>query len=118
MVPAVDLSHIEQRLEMVHHDQWGPEDTRYVCVLFWDDLGFRMLRNSYDAGDWLAWHESSGQFWDLFLAGCYAFADQQFYGYSGATQVLADGDEDSEDGYGYPTVYWSRTKTFELVARL
>lgn len=80
MLPAPDLESIIERLTWHPHEKWGPDDVRYVCVLFWNDHGYRMLENTYSATDWEKWDISSGDFWDLFLAGCYRYQGPDYYG--------------------------------------
>ena len=63
------LETVEARLTKVPLDPWGPDDARYVCLLFWNQLGLRLIRNTAQEADWKNWHASSGDFWDLFLAG-------------------------------------------------
>ncbi|MFJ4585091.1 hypothetical protein [Streptomyces echinatus] len=72
-----------KRLENVRVDPWGPAGVRYVCVLFWDYHGYRHLTNQIDRDTWERWHWSSGQFWDLFLAGCYSYGPRDCYGDTG-----------------------------------
>ncbi|MFD7729113.1 hypothetical protein ACFV6F_01825 [Kitasatospora phosalacinea] len=71
-----DLNQIVHRLTSVELDPWGPDGVRYVCILLWDHQGYRRLGNEIDAATWLRWDTSSGQFWDLFLAGC-TYGDQR-----------------------------------------
>lgn len=69
---VVDFTDIQRRLLNVDLDPWGPDGVRYVCVLLWDSVGYRHLANSFGVDAWLRWDASSGEFWDLFLAGCRA----------------------------------------------
>lgn len=80
MLPAPDLDHIDRRLANVHLQPWGPDGVRYVCILFWNELGYRMLSHHFDVQAWQRWSDSSGQFWDLFLAGCYQYGPADLYG--------------------------------------
>jgi hypothetical protein len=80
MLPAPNLESITDRLKWHPHEEWGPDDVRYVSVLFWDNHGYRILRNRYSANDWERWDLSSGEFWDLFLAGCYRWQKSDYYG--------------------------------------
>lgn len=100
MLGAPDLDVIKHRLRNVHFEPWGPDGVRYVCVLFWDELGFRLLRNHVSADTWDGWHESSGQFWDLFLAGCYRYESAWAYGERALELAKAD-----------QPFYWSRRMT-------
>ncbi|MFF4264609.1 hypothetical protein ACFY7Y_03975 [Streptomyces virginiae] len=70
MLGIRSLNDIVHRLEQVTLSPWGPDGVRYVCVLLWDYQGYRQLNNQIDTASWLRWTNSSGQFWDLFLAGC------------------------------------------------
>jgi hypothetical protein len=80
MLPAPNLDSISDRLHNVHLDPWGPDGVRYICILFWDFLGYRFLTNEFDRKKWESWSHSSGEFWDLFLAGCYMYAPEDYYG--------------------------------------
>ncbi|MGH3799130.1 MAG: hypothetical protein ACRDTD_03175 [Pseudonocardiaceae bacterium] len=48
MLPAPELDSIQQRLTRIDLDQWGPDGLRYVCILFWNELGYRMLAHHFD----------------------------------------------------------------------
>jgi hypothetical protein len=89
MLLVTTLMALRQRLDELRVYPWGPDGTRYMCVLFWDDLGYRILDNTVDAETWSRWSRSSGEFWDLFLAGCYDGASPDLYGTR--AQILADG---------------------------
>lgn len=80
MLAAPNLESITDRLKWHPYAEWGPDGVRYVCVLFWNNHGYRILRNMYSARDWERWDISSGEFWDLFLAGCYRYAGPDHYG--------------------------------------
>jgi hypothetical protein len=80
MLAAPSLESIIERLTWIPYKEWGPDGVRYVCVLFWNDHGYRMLENTYSARDWEKWDMSSGDFWDLFLAGCYGYGKHDYYG--------------------------------------
>ncbi|WP_327740595.1 hypothetical protein OG749_47050 (plasmid) [Streptomyces nojiriensis] len=107
MLPAPDLKEIVSRLESVRLDPWGPDGVRYVCVLFWDNHGYRHLTNQIDWETWQRWHRSSGEFWDLFLAGCYCWGPQDYYGDEG----LALTPEEDRD---HPPVRWSQRQSDSL----
>jgi len=61
-------------------------------LLFWNDLGYRMLHHQFDAQTWQNWALSSGQFWDLFLAGCHQYGPADVYGNQPATLPLTPQD--------------------------
>lgn len=67
MLPAPDLDTIDQRLARIDLEQWGPDGIRYVCILFWNELGHRMLSHHFDVQAWERWSHSSGEFWDCSL---------------------------------------------------
>ena len=69
MLAAPTLDDVISRLREVPLDDWGPDGVRYVTILFWNELGFRLLENQYSATESERWYYSSGEFWDLFLAG-------------------------------------------------
>lgn len=48
LLPAPDLDNINHRLAHVDLEQWGPDGVRYVCILFWNELGYRMLSHHFD----------------------------------------------------------------------
>lgn len=75
-----------------------------MSLLFWDHQGYRSLRNVLRDDDWDTWHATSGEFWDLFLAGCYQYQGPEFYG-SRALPL---------SGASTP-VYWSPEKAEELL---
>jgi len=77
---------------------------RYVSFLFWDEQGYRALLNVVRDEDWSTWHDSSGDFWDLFLAGCYQYEGPECYG--GRARPLSAGST---------PVYWSWEKAKELM---
>lgn len=108
MLPAPDINSIRQRLMGIDLDQWGPDGLRYVCLLFWDELGYRLLDHKFDVRTWERWSFSSGEFWDLFLAGCYRYGTAHHYG--GRAETLAT---DPETGGRMP-FRWSRQKSAEL----
>lgn len=67
---VVELVHIRERLGTIELVPWGPDGVRYVCILLWDSAGYRQLANSFGIDEWRRWDATSGEFWDLFLAGC------------------------------------------------
>ena len=67
---VITVAHVVERLLNIELDPWGPEGIRYACFLIWDSAGFRHLANAFGADDWERWDASSGEFWDLYLAGC------------------------------------------------
>lgn len=67
---VVELVQIRQRLGTIELVPWGPDSVRYVCVLFWDSTGYRQLANTFGVDEWRRWDTTTGEFWDLFLAGC------------------------------------------------
>jgi hypothetical protein len=71
MILSPSLEAIYDRLQGIDLEEWGPGGWRYVCILFWNYEGYRHLRNSFDVSYWERWSRSSGEFWDLFLAGCH-----------------------------------------------
>jgi len=73
MLPAPTLESITNRLKGIDYEEGGPDGVRYVCVLFFNYHGYRILYNMYSAKDWGNWSTSSGELWDLFLAGCYQY---------------------------------------------
>jgi hypothetical protein len=100
MLAAPNLESIAERLKWHPHAEWGPDGVRYVCILFWNDHGYRILRNTYSAKDWERWDMSSGEFWDLFLAGCYIYGRPDHYG--NTALALAE---------GRTPFYWSKQKS-------
>src|SRR5262249_41550020 len=100
MLAAPNLESIEERLNWHPYAEWGPDGVRYVCILFWNDHGYRILRNMYSAKDWERWDMSSGEFWDLFLAGCYMYGQPDHYG--DRALVLAE---------GKISFYWSKLQS-------
>lgn len=110
MLPAPDLQSIEQRLARIDLDQWGPDGVRYVCILFWDELGARMLSHQFDVRTWEAWSHSSGEFWDLFLGGCYRYGPPTFYGDYAETLAM-----DASDRAPFQ---WSKLKSEELATQV
>ncbi|MGH3908841.1 MAG: hypothetical protein ACRDTE_32365 [Pseudonocardiaceae bacterium] len=108
MLPAPDLDRIDQRLARIDLDQWGPDGIRYVCILFWNELGHRMLSHQFDVRAWERWSHSSGEFWDLFLAGCYRYGPAHLYG--DRAEALA---MDAET-CGRVPFRWSRRKSDQL----
>src|ERR1700677_4530173 len=73
MLQAPNLDVILWRLRHVPHSPWGPDGVRYVSILFWDEQGYRALYNGVDDAAWKRWSVTSGETWDLFLAGCYQY---------------------------------------------
>ena len=71
MLGAITLQDIYGHLAGIDLEKWGPGGDRFVCILFWNYEGYRHLENSFDVSDWEKWSRSSGEFWDLFLAGCF-----------------------------------------------
>lgn len=67
---VVELVQVRQRLGRIELVPWGPDGVRYVCVLLWDSAGYRQLANSFGVDEWRRWDATTGEFWDLFLAGC------------------------------------------------
>lgn len=80
MLGAPTLENITDRLCEIDLKEWGPDDVRYVCVLFWNHLGYRQLKNAFEVRDWVRWALSSGNFWDLFLSGCHMYDPDLPYG--------------------------------------
>jgi hypothetical protein len=107
VLPTPNVKKIFRRLECVDFQDWGPDQTRYVCILFWNQTGYRLLRNTINTDTWNQWDKSSGQAWDLHLAGC-----SEERGRYGDERVLIENP-------GVP-VYWSyrqsRLLAHEIVA--
>ncbi|MEU0896768.1 hypothetical protein [Streptomyces massasporeus] len=99
------------RLKYLRLDPWGPDGVRYVCFLFWDFRGYRHLTNQIDRETWERWHLSSGQFWDLFLAGCYSYGPPNCYG-DRALPLTSEGQ------FGAPPILWSERQTKVLAREL
>ncbi|MEH0557426.1 hypothetical protein [Streptomyces sp. B21-101] len=112
MIPAPDLRDVVSRLESVRLEPWGPDGVRYICVLFWDHQGYRHLTNKIDWHTWERWHYSSGEFWDLFLAGCYAFGPRDCYGDRGLPLTPDLGSRDN------PPFYWSQWQSHSLAREM
>lgn len=108
MLAAPNLEEIVKRLGRVDLEQWGPDDVRYVCILFWDNRGYRYLENTFEVNDWERWSISSGDFWDLFLAGCYMYQPSDFYG--SKAQALASSPRADYTKY----FYWNQEKSDQL----
>lgn len=111
MLPAPDLGEVLRRLKSLRLDPWGPDGVHYICVLFWDYHGYRYLTNQIDWPTWERWHLSSGQFWDLFLAGCYSFGPSNYYGDRGLPLVSADSTD-------RPPFYWSQRQSDSLAREM
>lgn len=105
--PAPDLEVIVERLKRVQLDPWGPDGVRYVSILFMDDQGYRALRNALVETTWPRWDETSGEFWDLFWAGCYRWRRATAYG----DRALRLTDDNSP-------VYWSPAKSAHLISEV
>ncbi|MCX5345882.1 hypothetical protein [Streptomyces atratus] len=110
MIPAPNLREIIKQLEYVRLDPWGPDGVRYVCVLFWDYHGYRYLTNQIDRQTWERWHWSSGQFWDLFLAGCYSYGPRDCYGDRGLPLT--------PEGPNETPFYWSQFASEDLAREM
>ncbi|GAA5094696.1 hypothetical protein [Nocardia iowensis] len=76
MDEAESLDDISERLRQIRFEPWGPDGVRYLCILFWNELGYRMLYNRFNSRAWTQWSKSSGDFWDLHLAGCHGYKDE------------------------------------------
>lgn len=79
---------------------------RYVAILFWDEQGYRALYNGVDDAAWKRWSVTSGQTWDLFLAGCYQYESETFYGDRALPITRARP--------GAPPVLWSEQQSMAL----
>lgn len=77
---VVELVQIRQRLGTIELVPWGPDGVRYICVLLWDSAGYRQLANTFGMDEWRRWDATSGEFWDLFLAGCQEAPDSTVSG--------------------------------------
>ncbi|WP_344442331.1 hypothetical protein [Kitasatospora nipponensis] len=90
--------------------------------MFWDYRGYRHLTNQIAGEAWSRWHHSSGDFWDLFLAGCYAYGSDDYYGDRGLP--LTPGTEYNEDWrttggqYAFPQMLWSERQSNKLAREL
>jgi hypothetical protein len=105
MLNAPDLDAILSRLRRVPHTPWGPDGVHYVSILFWDEQGNRALYNGVDDAAWERWSVTSGEIWDLFLAGCYQYMCKTYYG-DEALQITK--------GTQAPPVLWSESKSMAL----
>lgn len=112
MLAVPDLEAIFERLDRLSYEQWGPDDVRYVCILFWDYLGYRQLDSAFEVADWERWSRSSGEFWDLFLAGCYMNRPSDFYG--SKAEVLASKPQPDYTQY----FYWNQAASELLAAEV
>ncbi|WP_328863557.1 hypothetical protein [Streptomyces virginiae] len=102
-------------------DPWGPDGVRYVCFLFWDHHGYRHLTNQIAGETWSRWHHSSGEFWDLFLAGCYAYGSDGYYGDRGLPLTPEQeyrSDWRTSGGHDYPQMLWSQRQSNKLAREL
>ena len=103
MLVAPNLDEILERLRHVPHSPWGPDGVRYVSILFWDEQGYRSLFNGIDDAAWERWNVTSGQTWDLFLAGCYQYQSETYYGDKALSITKGD-----------PPVLWSERQSMAL----